>query len=89
VDFRWIEWNVNHVGEHGVDLEDAEQVVENAKPPWPEWRPDGKWLAWGAGRGGRLLQVVFVLDDDDTVFVIHARPLTDREKQRYRRRNKR
>jgi uncharacterized DUF497 family protein len=32
-----------------------------------------------------LLQVVFVLDDDATVFVIHARPLTDRERRRFRR----
>jgi hypothetical protein len=31
---------------------------------------------------------VFVLDDDGTVFVIHARPLTDLEKRRYRRRRK-
>ena len=33
-------------------------------------------------RADRLLQVVFVLDDDGTVFVIHARPLTDLEKRR-------
>ncbi len=33
-----------------------------------------------------LLQVVFVIDPDDTVFVIHARPLTERERKRYRRR---
>jgi hypothetical protein len=26
------------------------------------------------------VQVVYVLDPDDTIFVIHARPLTDREK---------
>jgi uncharacterized DUF497 family protein len=43
---------------------------------------------WGRGRSGRFLQVVFILDDDDTVFVIHARPLTDREKRRFRRRLK-
>jgi len=34
------------------------------------------------------MQVVFVLDPDDTVFVIHARMLTDREKQKYRKRRK-
>jgi uncharacterized DUF497 family protein len=32
--------------------------------------------------------VVFVLESDETVFVIHARPLTDKEKKRYRRRAK-
>jgi hypothetical protein len=29
---------------------------------------------------------VFVIDPDDSIFVIHARPLTEREKRRYRRR---
>jgi uncharacterized DUF497 family protein len=48
-------------------------------------RPDEKFLVWGPGRGGRLLQVVFVLDPDDTVYVIHARPLTEAEKRRIRR----
>jgi hypothetical protein len=34
------------------------------------------------------LQVVFLFDadDEDTAYVIHARPLTDREKKRERRR---
>lgn len=48
-------------------------------------RPDAKWLVWGQTRGGRSLQVVFILDPDDTVYVIHARDLTAREKQRLRR----
>jgi uncharacterized DUF497 family protein len=43
----------------------------------------------GRGNGGRFLQVIYVLDADDTVFIIHARSLTDREKKRYRRRKRR
>ncbi len=31
-------------------------------------------------------QVIFVLDENESIFIIHARPLTDREKHRYRRR---
>ena len=38
---------------------------------------------------GRPLQVVFVLDEDETIYVIHARPLSKREKRRLRRREKR
>ena len=53
------------------------------------WRPDDKWLVWARGHGDRLLQVVFILDADGTVYVIHARPLTEREKRQYRRRVKR
>lgn len=31
---------------------------------------------------------IYVLDDDGTAYVIHARPLTDAEKRRYRRRRR-
>jgi uncharacterized DUF497 family protein len=83
--FRWNDWNIEHIAAHGVDPEEAESVVGGASPPYPLWRPDDKWLVWGRGVGGRPLQVVFVLDADGSVFVIHARPLTEREKRRYRR----
>jgi uncharacterized DUF497 family protein len=84
--FRWIDWNRDHLAEHGVDGEEAESVVRQAKPPFPQQIGEDKLLVMGRGRGGRFLQVIYVLDPDDTVFVIHARPLTDREKKRYRRR---
>ena len=84
--FRWNEWNVEHIARHGVRPEEAEDVVNTAKQPYPMERPDAKWLVWGQTRGGRSLQVVFILDPDDTVYVIHARDLTAREKQRLRRR---
>jgi hypothetical protein len=45
-------------------------------------------LVRGRRRGGRPIQVVFVLDDDGTAFVIHARPLTEAEKRRFRRETK-
>lgn len=88
MEFRWNDWNIEHIGKHGVDPDEAEQVVIQATNPYPLRREDDKWLVWGRGRGGRFLQVVFVLDADETVFVIHARPLTDAEKRRYRRRQK-
>ncbi len=86
--FRWNEWNARHALGHGVEPEEAEDVVAEASSPYPQWRPGDKWLVWGRGRGGRLLQVVFVLDEDDTVYVIHARPLTEKEKRRQRRRKR-
>ena len=85
MDFRWNEWNLGHLASHGVSPNEAESVVRGARPPYPLHREDDKWLVWGRGRGGRLLQVVFVIDDDDSVYVIHGRPLTDREKRRFRR----
>ncbi len=86
--FRWIEWNCEHLDEHGIDPNEAELVVRAARQPYPIQQAEEKWLVRGPGRGGRLLQVIYVFDPDDTVFVIHARPLTKQEKRRYRRRRK-
>ena len=83
--FRWNEWNVDHIARHGVTPQEAEFVVESARRPYPQARPDDKWRVVGRGRGGRWVQVVFVFDPDDTAFVIHARPLTDREKRQERK----
>lgn len=88
MDFRWNEWNIEHLASHGVDPEEAEGVVRSAAGPYPRRIGDDKLLAWGTGRGGRLLQVIFVLDDDGTVFVIHARELTSREKSVHRRKRR-
>lgn len=85
MEFRWNDWNIEHLAKHGVDPDEAEQVIAHARAPYPRSRSDDKYLVWGSGRADRLLQVVFVLDDDATVFVIHARPLTDRERRQFRR----
>ena len=87
-EFRWNEWNVEHIGLHAVSPEEAEDVVMGAKQPYPLKHPDEKWLVWGRTQHGRALQVIFLFDDDDTMFVIHARELNALEKQRYRRRRR-
>ena len=84
--FRWNAWNEEHLAAHGVEPEEAEDVILTARSPFPLGQDDEKYLVWGPTASGRLLQVVFVIDPDATVFVIHARPLTEREKKRYRRR---
>lgn len=85
MEFRWNDWNIEHLAKHGVDPDEAEHVLTQARAPYPMSRSDDKYLVWGSGRADRLLQVIFVLDDDATVFVIHARPLTDRERRQFRR----
>lgn len=87
-EFRWNEWNVEHIARHGVVPDEAEYVVGYTKRPWPQALGHGKFIAVGQAAGGRYLQVTYVLDPDDTVFVIHARPLTDNEKRRFRRRSR-
>ncbi len=86
--FRWNEWNVAHLATHGVDPEEAEEVVRTARQPFPRRIGDDKLLVWGPGRGGRLLQVVFVMDEEGTAFIMHARELTAREKALRRRRSR-
>ena len=83
--FRWIDWNLDHIAEHGVDREEAEMVVRNARRPFPRKIGDEKWIVIGRGRGGRFLQVIYLADPDKTIFVIHARPIDDREKRRLQR----
>lgn len=85
MDFRWNQWNVEHIAKQGVSPDEAEIVIQHARRPFPRKIEDDKWLVRGRGYGGRWLQVVFVRDDDDAAFVIHARPLTEREKRRLRR----
>lgn len=85
MDFRWNEWNVEHVERHGVTPEAAEDVVQAASAPYPRRIDDDKLLVWGRSQQGELLQVIFVLDEDGAIYVLHARPLTEREKRRYRR----
>lgn len=86
--FKWNAWNEEHIAAHGIEPEGAEEVILDARSPFPLVQDDEKYLVWGPTAAGRLLQVVFVIDPSDAIFVIHARPLTDREKKRYRRRIK-
>jgi uncharacterized DUF497 family protein len=88
MDFRWNEWNREHIAEHGIAQREAEGVVEQAREHEWVYRGDDKWQVKGPGLGGRLLQVVFILDDGGTIYVIHARPLTEREKRQWRRTTK-
>ena len=84
--FRWNEWNEEHIGGHGVSPEEAEYIVDHARPPYPEKIGEGKWLVRGQAATGRYLQVIIVFDPDDIVYIIHARGLKDQEKRRLRRR---
>ena len=87
-DFRWIKWNRDKVGQHNVEPDEAEFVVNHARRPFPMKVDDEKRLVWGQTRFGRHLQVVYLIDIEDTIFVIHARPLTNREKKRMRRKRR-
>jgi uncharacterized DUF497 family protein len=61
VEFRWNEWNEEHLARHGIAPEEAEDVVCSARTPFPLVQSNERYLVWGSGSGGRLLQVVFVI----------------------------
>jgi hypothetical protein len=42
----------------------------------------------GQSSAGRYLQVIYLIDEDGTFFVIHARDLTEREKSGLKRRKR-
>jgi uncharacterized DUF497 family protein len=87
-EFRWNGWNLDHATRHGIAPHEAEMVVNSARRPYPEYLGGGKYRVIGRGSGGRLVQVIYLLDEDGTVYIIHARALTDNEKRRYRRRTR-
>jgi uncharacterized DUF497 family protein len=79
--FRWHEWNLAKVAKHGVSPLEAERVVIHASRPYPKQNGGDKWLVIGRGQGDRFMEVVYLVDDDDTIFIIHAMPLTTRRRR--------
>jgi hypothetical protein len=80
-EFRWNEDNRDHTSTHRCTISEIESVVRNAGNGWPRKSGDGKYLVQGRGQGGRMIQVVYVVDEDGTFYVIHAMPLTTRRRR--------
>jgi len=83
VEFRWNDWNLDHATRHGILPGEAEAVVRRGPA---RHLGDNKYCVRGRGHGGRLIQVIYVIDPGRTLYIIHARPLTEPEKRRFRRR---
>jgi uncharacterized DUF497 family protein len=88
LEFRWNRANIEHIELHNITPEQAEYVVKHTRRPYPEKRENGKFFVAGRTQEGTYIQVVFVIDPPPLVYVIHARPLNDREKRIYRRRTR-
>ena len=86
MEFRWNDWNLEHATCHGVSTGEIEGLVDSARPPYPEKIGDEKFLVVGRGAAGRWIQAIYLVDDDGIIYPIHARPLTEREKTRVRKR---
>lgn len=79
--FRWNDWNIDHATKHGVSPAETERVVRNARSPYPRDIGNDKWLVEGRGQGGRFVRVIYVVDEDGRIYIIHAMPLTTRRRR--------
>lgn len=84
-EFRWIPWNLDKISKHNVARREAEFVVNHPARGFPRRVDDDKIKVWGQTADGAYLQVIFVIEEDDSLFVIHARPLTQKELRQLRR----
>jgi uncharacterized DUF497 family protein len=82
-DFRWIDWNIEKVEKHGCTVQEAQQIVNRPARGFPR-RSGEKYKVQGRGRGGRWVQVVYLIDPDGVIFVIHAMLLTSRRRRKRR-----
>jgi hypothetical protein len=73
--FAWDHVNREHIALHGVTPEEAQFVVENAAPPFPQDVGDGKRRVWGITTAGRFLQVIYVMKKQSDVVFESVGPL--------------
>lgn len=86
---RWNEWNVAHIAKHGIAPGEAEYVIRHARPPYPGRAREDTYEVFGQSQWGAYLHVVYVDRwNEETLYVIHARPMTESEKRRFRRGNR-
>ena len=73
-EFRWNDWNVNHIAKHCVWPEQAEHVVRFARRPYPRRAAKRKYLVIGRDAAGQMLRDIYLMDEQDMIYVIHAMP---------------
>jgi uncharacterized protein len=90
----WFEWdagNVDHIAEHGVEPEEAEEALRDPhrrRLPLDSSEGELRWSAIGMTSAGRVLFVVFTVRDR-AIRVVTAYDGTETEKRQYRRQRRR
>ena len=88
--FRWNDWNLEQATKHGCGVTEIEQTIrrELSRGKFLVQADDSR-LIHGRGNGGRMLEIAFVIDPpdasaiyDQTIYVIHAMPLSTRRRRR-------
>ena len=81
--FEWDEGNREHIHEHHVDEEEAEETFEEKHYLYRT--RDGRYSLLGRSGIGRYLFVVFEYEGRETARVVTARDMTITEKRLYHR----
>ncbi len=84
--FEWDAKNRCHIARHGVEPEEAEEIFVGKI--YLRRSRSGRYIAYGQTMDGRYLIVVFERKEENTIRVITARDMTEKERSLYRRRAK-
>lgn len=63
----WDAWNRAHIAKHGVQPQEAAELIERATPPFPRRVGPNKYLVRARTHKGRYLQVIYVIRSADTI----------------------
>ena len=86
-EFDWDEWNLDHVAQHAVTADEAEEAYNDPRKrgmPAYNTPAEQRWAVLGATAAGRLLYLVYTRQAS-TIRIITARNAEAAEKRRYRR----
>ena len=78
--------NVQHIAEHGITVEDVEEVLADPDSSTDVSKSSGRSITFGETADGRYLAVVWetACDDPKTIYPVTAYPVT-RPRRRKRR----
>ncbi len=82
--FDWNGQNLGHIGRHGVQDYEVEEVILFGRPIFQKSH-NNRYLASGVTQSGRYLLVVFIVKEHSIIRVITARDMTDKEKHNHRK----
>lgn len=88
--FQWDEANIEHIAEHGIEPEEAEQAFDDPdRVPARVYRTptERRRTIIGASETGRILYVVYTMRQG-MIRIVSAREAEERFRRQYRRRGR-
>jgi uncharacterized DUF497 family protein len=85
-EFVWPQSQIDHIAEHGVTPEEFEEVCSGKSLFFraPSEGENPVYYVLGRTRAGRYLFCVVIRFADGNGYPVSARPMTDKEKRRFR-----